>query len=50
MKDCEKCLKRLDELRAINMELVRASGKLALENMDLKKALEKKRKKKNRVK
>lgn len=48
--NCEKCLKRLDELRAINMELVQASGKLALENMDLKKALEKKRKKKKRVK
>lgn len=48
--NCEKCLQKLDELRAINMELVRASGKLALENMDLKKAMEKKRKKKNRVK
>ena len=48
--NCEKCLQKLDELRAINMELVRASGKLALENMDLKKALEKKRKKKKRVK
>lgn len=48
--NCEKCLQKLDELRAINMELVRSSGKLALENMDLKKALEKKRKKKKRVK
>ena len=48
--NCEKCLQKLDELRATNMELVRASGKLALENMDLKKALEKKRKKKKRVK
>lgn len=48
--NCEKCLQKLDELRAINMELVQASGKLALENMDLKKALEKKRKKKKRVK
>ena len=48
--NCEKCLHKLDELRAINMELVRASGKLALENMDLKKALEKKRKMKKRVK
>ena len=48
--NCEKCLKRLDELRVINMELVQASGKLALENMDLKKALEKKRKRKKKVK
>lgn len=48
--NCQKCLQKLDELRAINMELVQASGKLALENMDLKKALEKKRKKKKRVK
>jgi hypothetical protein len=46
--NCEKCLQKLDELRATNMELVRASGKLALENMDLKKALEKKRKRKKR--
>lgn len=48
--NCEKCLQKLDELRATNMELVRASGKLALENMDLKKALEKKRKRKKRTK
>lgn len=46
--NCEKYLKRLDELRVINMELVQASGKLALENMDLKKALEKKRKSKKK--
>lgn len=32
------------------MELIQASGKLALENIDLKKALEKKRKRKKKVK
>jgi len=48
--NCEKCLQKLVEIRKANMELIQASGKLALENIDLKKALEKKRKKKKRVK
>lgn len=43
--EIKKLQSKIQELQKVNMELTKASGKLALENMDLKKKLDKKKKK-----
>jgi len=44
-EEIKKLKDKIGELQKVNMELTKAGGKLALENMDLKKKLDKKKKK-----
>lgn len=44
-EEIKKLREKVQELQKTVMELTKASGKLALENMDLKKKLDKKKKK-----
>lgn len=44
-EEIKKLREKVQELQKVNMELIKASGKLALENMDLKKKLDKKKRK-----
>lgn len=44
-EEIKKLKEKIQELQRINMELTKAGGKLALENMDLKNKLDKKKKK-----
>ena len=44
-EEIKKLREKIQELQKVNMEITKASGKLALENMDLKKKLDKKKKK-----
>jgi hypothetical protein len=41
----KKLQEKIQELQKVNIELTKAGGKLALENMDLKKKLDKKKRK-----
>jgi len=41
----KKLKEKVQELQKVNMELIKSSGKLALENMDLKKKLDKNQRK-----
>ena len=41
----KKLKEKVQELQKVNIELTKAGGKLALENMDLKKKLDKKKRK-----
>ena len=44
-EEIKKLREKIQELQKVNIELTKAGGKLALENMDLKKKLDKKKKK-----
>ena len=44
-EEIKKLKEKIQELQKINMEITKAGGKLALENMDLKKKLDKKKRK-----
>lgn len=44
-EEIKKLREKIQELQKLNMEITKASGKLALENMDLKKKLDKKKRK-----
>ena len=44
-EEIKKLREKVQELQKVNMELIKSSGKLALENMDLKKKLDKNQRK-----
>lgn len=44
-EEIKKLREKVQELQKINLELTRAGGKLALENMELKEKLDKKKRK-----